>query len=179
MPGVRVKEEEPFESVLKRFKKQCEKAGILSEIRKREHYEKPSVKRKKKALAARKRALKKMKKMSQGPMGLKERIQADMQTAAKEKNSLALSALRMALAAIKNKEIEARGEIGEDSILKVLATMVKQRKESIDLFRRGGREDLAGKEAAEIVVLEAYLPKALSGREMENLVREAIGAAGG
>ena len=64
MPGVRVKEEEPFESVLKRFKKQCEQAGILSEIRKREHYEKPSVKRKKKALAARKRALKKMKKMS-------------------------------------------------------------------------------------------------------------------
>jgi|SRR3990170_2551658 len=111
-------------------------------------------------------------------MGLKERIQADMQTAAKEKNSLALSALRMALAAIKNKEIEARGEIGEDSILKVLATMVKQRKESIDLFRRGGREDLAGKEAAEIVVLEAYLPKALSDAEIETLVREAIGAAG-
>ncbi len=65
MPGVRVKEEEPFESALKRFKKQCEKAGILSEIRKREHYEKPSVKRKKKALAARKRALKKMRKMHQ------------------------------------------------------------------------------------------------------------------
>ena len=64
MPGVRVKEEEPFESVLKRFKKQCEKAGILSEIRKREHYEKPSVKKKKKTLAAWKRALKKMKKMS-------------------------------------------------------------------------------------------------------------------
>src|SRR4030066_196135 len=73
-------------------------------------------------------------------MGLKERIQADMQKAAKERNSLALSALRMALAAIKNKEIEERGEIGEDSILKVLATMVKQRKESIDLFRRRGRD---------------------------------------
>ncbi|HWP35167.1 MAG TPA: 30S ribosomal protein S21 [Thermodesulfobacteriota bacterium] len=62
MPGVRVKESESFESALKRFKKQCEKAGILSEIRKREHYEKPSVKRKKKALAARKRALKKLRK---------------------------------------------------------------------------------------------------------------------
>ncbi|HJX74318.1 MAG TPA: GatB/YqeY domain-containing protein [Candidatus Deferrimicrobiaceae bacterium] len=111
-------------------------------------------------------------------MGLKERIQADMQKAAKERNSLALSALRMALAAIKNKEIEERGEIGEDSILKVLATMVKQRKESIDLFRRGGREDLAGKEAAEIVVLEAYLPKALSDAEIETLAREAVGATG-
>jgi len=60
MPGVRVKESEPFDVALKRFKKQCEKAGILSEIRKREHYEKPSVKKKRKAIAARKRALKKM-----------------------------------------------------------------------------------------------------------------------
>ena len=58
MPGIRVKEGEPFESALRRFKKQCEKAGILSEIRKREHYEKPSVKKKKKALAAKKRAAK-------------------------------------------------------------------------------------------------------------------------
>ena len=62
MTGVRVKDGESFENAMKRFKKQCEKAGILSEIRKREHYEKPSVKRKKKALAAKKRALKKMRK---------------------------------------------------------------------------------------------------------------------
>ncbi len=60
MPGVKVKDSESFENALKRFKKQCEKAGILSEIRKREHYEKPSVKKKRKAIAARKRALKKM-----------------------------------------------------------------------------------------------------------------------
>jgi len=62
MPGVKIKENESYESALKRFKKQCEKAGILSELRKREHYEKPSVKRKKKALAARKRVLKRMRK---------------------------------------------------------------------------------------------------------------------
>mgnify|MGYP001558798971 CR=1 FL=1 len=61
MPGIRVKDNESFESALRRFKKQCEKAGILSEIKKREHYEKPSVKRKKKAIAARKRASKKVK----------------------------------------------------------------------------------------------------------------------
>ena len=59
MAGVRVRDGESFESAMRRFKKQCEKAGILSEIRKREHYEKPSVKKKKKALAARKRAKKK------------------------------------------------------------------------------------------------------------------------
>jgi uncharacterized protein YqeY len=111
-------------------------------------------------------------------MGLKERIQGDMQKAAKERNSLALSALRMALAAIKNKEIEARGEIGEDAVFEVLATMVKQRRESIDLYRRGERADLAEKEAAEITVLEAYLPKPLTDAEVESLVREAIAAVG-
>jgi len=109
---------------------------------------------------------------------LKERIQKDMQKAAKEKNSLALSALRMALAAIKNKEIEARGEIGEDSVLKVLSTLVKQRRESIDLYLRGGRGDLAEKEAAEIAVLEKYLPEALPDAEVESLARKAIAAAG-
>ncbi len=60
MPYVRVRENDSFENALKRFKKQCEKEGIISEIKKREHYEKPSVKRKKKALAARKKALKKV-----------------------------------------------------------------------------------------------------------------------
>ncbi|MFH1147311.1 MAG: 30S ribosomal protein S21 [Pseudomonadota bacterium] len=65
MPGVRVKEDESFENALRRFKKQCEKAGILSEIRKREHYEKPSIKRKKKQLAAKKRALKRMRKYTE------------------------------------------------------------------------------------------------------------------
>lgn len=62
MPGVRINEGESFENALKRFKKQCEKAGILSEVRKREAYEKPSVKKKKKAIAARKRAMKKSRK---------------------------------------------------------------------------------------------------------------------
>ena len=63
MPGIRVRETEPFESALKRFKKQVERAGVLSEVRKREYYEKPSVKKKKKAIAARKRAMKRMHKL--------------------------------------------------------------------------------------------------------------------
>jgi len=58
MPGIKVNEDEPFETALRRFKKQCERAGVLSELKKRQFYEKPSVKRKKKSLAARKRALK-------------------------------------------------------------------------------------------------------------------------
>ena len=64
MPGVRINDGESFENALKRFKKQCEKAGVLSEVRKRESYEKPSVKKKKKAIAARKRAMKKGRKPS-------------------------------------------------------------------------------------------------------------------
>ena len=63
MPDVRIRENESFESALKRFKKQCEKTGILSEVRKREHFEKPSLKRKRKALAAKKRVMKRMRKM--------------------------------------------------------------------------------------------------------------------
>jgi small subunit ribosomal protein S21 len=66
MPSVVVKEDESLESALRRFKKQCEKAGVLSELRKREHYEKPSVRRKKKMLAARKKALKRLR-LIQGP----------------------------------------------------------------------------------------------------------------
>ncbi len=63
MPIIKIKENESFEQAMKRFKKQCEKAGILTELRRREFYDKPSVRRKKKAAAARKRALKKMKRM--------------------------------------------------------------------------------------------------------------------
>ncbi|HEY7587006.1 MAG TPA: GatB/YqeY domain-containing protein [Candidatus Deferrimicrobiaceae bacterium] len=111
-------------------------------------------------------------------MGLKDRLQKDMQKAAKERNPLALSALRMALADIKNREIEARGELADDAILKALASMVKKRRESIELFLKGNRPELAEKEGAEIVVLESYLPKGLSEAEVEALAREAIAAAG-
>ena len=64
MPVIRLRDNEPFEAAMKRFKKQCEKAGILSELKRREYYDKPSVRKKKKAAAARKRALKKMRRMA-------------------------------------------------------------------------------------------------------------------
>ncbi len=111
-------------------------------------------------------------------MGLKERIQEDMRKAAKERDSLALSALRMAIAAIKNREIEARGEIGDDVVVKLIGTMIKQRRESIDLYLKGNRPELAEKETKEIAVLEAYLPKGLSPAEVESLARDAVAAVG-
>ncbi len=64
MPVIRLRDNEPFEAAMKRFKKQCEKAGILSELKRREYYDKPSVRKKKKAAAARKRALKKLRRMA-------------------------------------------------------------------------------------------------------------------
>ncbi|MBI5420238.1 MAG: GatB/YqeY domain-containing protein [Deltaproteobacteria bacterium] len=111
-------------------------------------------------------------------MGLSDRLRQDMQKAAKERNSLALSTLRMALAEIKNKEIEARGGLADDAVLKLLASMVKRRRESIDLFLKGNRPELAEKEAGEIAILSSYLPKGLSDAEVESLAREAIAAAG-
>lgn len=111
-------------------------------------------------------------------MGLKDRLQKDMQKAAKERNPLALSALRMALAEIKNREVEARGELADEAVLKALASMIKKRNESIELFLKGNRPELAEKERAEIDVLSAYLPKGLSDAEVESLAREAIAAAG-
>jgi uncharacterized protein YqeY len=111
-------------------------------------------------------------------MGLKDRLYKDMQKAAKERNPLALSALRMALAEIKNREIEARGELEDDAVVKALASMVKKRRESIELFLKGNRPELAEKEEGEISVLSAYLPQGLSEAEVESLAREAVAATG-
>ncbi|MBP2668849.1 MAG: GatB/YqeY protein, partial [Deltaproteobacteria bacterium] len=119
-------------------------------------------------------------------MGLKQQLQEDMRKAAKERDSLALSALRMAVAAVQNREIDAvtrkempsGGILPDEAILKVIVTMVKQRREAIELYVKGNRPELAAKEEAEIVVLERYLPKALSMAEIEALVRDAIAETG-
>jgi len=119
-------------------------------------------------------------------LGLGEQLREDMRKAAKERDSLALSALRMAVAAVKNREIDAvtrkeiasGGVLPDEAILKVIVTMVKQRRESIELYVKGNRPELAAKEEAEIAVLERYLPKALSGAEIDALVREAIAETG-
>lgn len=119
-------------------------------------------------------------------MGLKEQLQEDMRKAAKERDSLALSALRMAVAAIQNREIDAvtrkempsGGVLPDEAIFKLIVTMVKQRREAIELYVRGNRPELAAKEEGEIAVLERYLPKALSAAEVDALVREAIAETG-
>ena len=111
-------------------------------------------------------------------MTLKERIRQDMTKAAKERNSLALSSLRMAVAAIQNGEIEARGELADEAVVRLLGTLVKQRREAIELFRKGNRPELAEKESQEIAILSRYLPEELSAGEIEALAAEAVQATG-
>jgi uncharacterized protein YqeY len=114
-------------------------------------------------------------------MSLSEQIQKDMVQAMRSHEELRLSVLRMMKSAIKNKEIDKRAPLDEKEEMAVLSTLIKQRKDSIEQFTKGGRQDLADKEAAEIGVLETYLPPAASADAIEREVTAAIaetGAAG-
>ena len=107
-------------------------------------------------------------------MTLSERIQSDMVDAMKRKETLKLSVLRMTKAALKNKEIELRRPVSPDEENQVLQTLVKQRTESIEMFEKGGRADLAGKETLERDILRSYLPEAVSEAEVERVVVEVV-----
>jgi uncharacterized protein len=107
-----------------------------------------------------------------------DRIQTDLTAAMKEKDELRLSVLRMVKSALKNKEIEKMRPLEDMESLQILQTLVKQRRESIDQFRKGGRMDLAEKEAKEITIIEEYLPAAPSDDEIRRAVEEAISETG-
>jgi uncharacterized protein YqeY len=111
-------------------------------------------------------------------MGYIERIQGDLTAAMKEKDELRLSVLRMMKSALKNKEIEKMRPLDDMESLQILQTLVKQRRESVDQFTRGGRKDLAEKEAKEIAIIDDYLPAAPSDDEIHRAVEEAISEAG-
>jgi uncharacterized protein len=111
-------------------------------------------------------------------MGYIERIQSDLTAAMKQKDELRLSVLRMMKSALKNKEIEKVRPLDDLESLQVLQTLVKQRRESIEQFTKGGRNDLAEKEAKEIKVIEDYLPAAPSDDEMHRAIEAAIAEAG-
>ena len=107
-------------------------------------------------------------------MTLSQRIAKDLQTALRQSDKLTLSVLRMAKAALTNREKEEGEELSEDDAIAVLATLAKQRRESIDQFSQGGREDLAEKERQELDILLSYLPKQLDRQELDTLINEAI-----
>ena len=111
-------------------------------------------------------------------MGLKDRLVEEMKEAAKSGDKLKLSIIRMALAAIKNKEKELRREPDDQEVMKLLASMIKQGKEAREQFSKGGREDLAEKEAREVEILQSFLPPPLSPEELEEEVRKVIEEVG-
>jgi hypothetical protein len=111
-------------------------------------------------------------------MSLKDRITEDMKTALRAKDSARLSAIRLLLAAIQQREVDERITLGDAEVVSVIEKMLKQRRDSIQQFEAAGRQDLADKEKFEVTVLQAYMPKALSEAEVEATVMEAIGVSG-
>jgi uncharacterized protein len=111
-------------------------------------------------------------------MSLKEQIIADLTASMKAQDSARTSTLRMVKAAMMNREIEKGGELGDDEMMKLLRSLVKQRHDSVEQYEKGARQDLADKEKAEIEVIEAYLPQAASREEMEQAVAAAIAETG-
>jgi uncharacterized protein YqeY len=111
-------------------------------------------------------------------MELQERIEADTKTALKAGAKEKLSTLRMLNAALKNKQIDKRRPLTEEEVLETVRSLIKQRKDSIEQFAKGNRQDLADKETAEVSVLEAYLPAQLSRAELEAMVRDAMAQTG-
>ncbi|HKM80729.1 MAG TPA: GatB/YqeY domain-containing protein [Candidatus Acidoferrum sp.] len=107
-------------------------------------------------------------------MSLSETIQKDIVTAMKAKDELRLSVLRMVKSALQLKEVEKRRALDDAESIQLLQTLVKQRKESIEQFTKGGRQDLVDKETRELAVVESYLPAGASQTEMDAAVSKAI-----
>jgi len=111
-------------------------------------------------------------------MTLNEQIGADITAAMKAKDATKLSALRMLKAAVMNKSVEKKSDLNDAEVLQVVASLVKQRRDSIEQFSKAGRTDLVDKETAEIAVLEQYLPPAITVEEIEAAVAAAIAETG-
>ncbi len=114
-------------------------------------------------------------------MELKENIENAMKAALKAKEAVALSTLRMLLAAVKQREIDERVTLSDSDVISVIEKMIKQRRESIKMYEEAGRDDLAASEKSEIEILQTYMPKQLTESEVEDAVVAAItetGAAG-
>ncbi len=197
MPTVRVKENEPFEVAMRRFKRTVEKTGLLTELRAREFYEKPTSERKRKRAAAVKRHFKRLRSQQLPPRHVLSpfphrnfrtetlaagislpRCISDQRNSTsihdaegthhrrheggmRAKDTARLSAVRLLLAAIKQREVDERIELTDADVVAVIDKMLKQRRDSIAQYEAGGRQDLADVEKFEVQVLTAYMPQAL------------------
>jgi uncharacterized protein len=111
-------------------------------------------------------------------MSLKDRLTEEMQAAMKSGDKARLSVIRMALAGVKQREVDTRRPLDDAGVQTVIERMIKQGKDSLAQFREGGRADLVAKEEAEIKVLQTYLPQPLSEAELDTFIAECIDAAG-
>lgn len=111
-------------------------------------------------------------------MTLKQRISDDMKTAMRAKDAPRLSAIRLLLSAMKQKEVDERVELSDADVVAIIDKMLKQRRESIAQFENGGRQDLADTEKFEVGVLQTYMPQALSDAEIETEIAAAMQASG-
>ena len=111
-------------------------------------------------------------------MELKAEIQQAVKAAMKSGDAVTLSTLRLLLSAIQNEEIKIRRALTADEIHRTISTLCKQRAEAIDLFQKGGRDELAKKEAAELQILRRYLPQPLTEDEVQALIKESISESG-
>ena len=111
-------------------------------------------------------------------MTLREQIISDMTASMKAQDAPRTSTLRMVKAAMMNRQIEKGGELDDEEMGKLLRSLVKQRRDSVEQYEKGGRQDLADKEKSEIQVIEAYLPQAASPEEIEAAVAAAIAESG-
>jgi len=111
-------------------------------------------------------------------MSLKERLQQDLIEATKSRNEIKTGVIRLLRGMIRKQEIDQRKEFGDDDIIGVMVSAVKQRRESIKAYTDGGRADLVAQEQAELAIIESYLPQALSPQELEKIVRDTIAETG-
>ena len=111
-------------------------------------------------------------------MPLKERLQSDLKDAMRQGDKQRRDTLRLVLSSLHNAEIDARGDLDDDGVLSVLTKEAKQRRESIEEFRKGGREEKAAEEEAELEVISGYLPEALSREEVLAAAKEVIQESG-
>ena len=114
----------------------------------------------------------------EGESSLKRRINQDAKEALKSKDTLTLSVLRMLKSEIRYKEIERGSELSDDDVISVLSTAIKKRKDSIQQFEKGGRDDLASKEKEELAVVIKYMPEQVSEEELSQIISQAISEEG-
>src|SRR5580658_3959240 len=111
-------------------------------------------------------------------MALLDQIQTDMTAAMRAKNELKLNAIRMIKAALKKHEVDSMKPLDEATELQILGTLIKQRREAADMFRKGDRAELADKEEAELKLIESYMPSAPSDQEIEDAIGQALAETG-